>query len=623
MNYLTLKHVSKAYGDRQLFADVELYINKGDKAALIAKNGSGKTSLLRIITGEENPDGTKAKRLLHPEVKLGYLKQDIILPDDSTVIDFIYSEGNPKIKALKEYESLLLEENRDSDRLQKLVDQIEHLKAWDEESRIKEILFKLDIFQLNEKIGNLSGGQKKRLALAEVLIKEPDFLILDEPTNHLDITMIEWLEDYLVQPNLTLLLITHDRYFLDRICDYIFELEYENVIKYSGSYSQYLEKRNVNDYTSQRELEKNKKLYKSELEWIRRQPKARGTKAKSRIDKFCEIKNEIYGHKSEEELQLFIKPIRLGSKILECQYISKAYGDKKIMSDFHYKFSRKDRVGIIGPNGAGKTTFIRMLLQEERPDSGKVVVGETVKFGYYSQHGLVSDVDKRVIDVIRDIGEYIPMEKGKKLTAERLLENFLFPRPQQQMYVSRLSGGELRRLHLLTILMTNPNFLILDEPTNDLDIHTLQILEDYLMDFPGVLVVVSHDRFFMDKIVDHLFVMKGDGTVEDFPGNYADYKYRAVTTPAKPVEVTQSSSDNSIDYQQRKQLKNKVRGLERQIEKLEKRKAEINEIFLNETLSSDDMVKLSKELNEIAAEIENHELEWLEISEQIPLDSIK
>jgi ATP-binding cassette subfamily F protein uup len=621
VNYLTLKDVSKSYGDRQLFSDVELYINKGDKVALIAKNGSGKTSLLRIITGEENPDGTFAKRILHPNVKMGYLKQEIDLPEDSTILDFIFSGDNPKIKALKEYEDLLLDEKRDESRMQALVDQIDRLKAWDAEAKIKEILFKLDIDQLHQKIGNLSGGQKKRLALAEVLIKEPDFLILDEPTNHLDVTMIEWLEEYLVQPNLTLLLITHDRYFLDRLCEYIFELEHEQVMKYTGSYSEYLEKKSINDSNEQREFEKNKKLYKTELEWMRRQPKARTTKAKSRIDKFEDIRSEVAGRRTDEELQLFIKPSRLGSKILECQYISKAYGEKKIMQDFHYKFSPKDRIGVIGPNGVGKTTFIRMILGDEKPDSGKVVVGETVKFGYYSQHGLVTDVDRRVIDVVREVADYIPLEKGKKLTAEKLLENFLFPRPQQQVFISRLSGGELRRLHLLTILMTNPNFLILDEPTNDLDIHTLQILEDYLLDFPGVLLVVSHDRFFMDKIVDHIFIMKGDGMIEDFPGNYNDYKYRAPAPTEKKEDAKIVASANAIDYQQRKQLKNKARGLERKIEELEKRKSDINEVFLQGvTLSADETIKMSKELNEISDELELYEMEWLEISEQLPED---
>lgn len=614
LNYLTLKEITKAYGDRTLFQDVELYINKGDKAALIAKNGSGKTSLLRIITGEESSDGHAGKRQLHPDVKMGYLRQDVDLPMSSTVLDFIFTEGNPKIQALKQYESLLAEEDYDQEVMQKLVDKIDRLKAWDEEARIKEILFKLDISKLNQKIGNLSGGQRKRLALAEVLINEPDFLILDEPTNHLDIEMIEWLEEYLVSPNLTLLLITHDRYFLDRICDYIFELDKETVIKYTGSYSQYLEKKSINEYTEQREYEKNKKRYKSELEWMRRQPKARGTKAKSRIDKFYEIKNEVYGRRSQDELQLLIKPERLGSKIIECQYISKAFDEKKITDNFHYKFSRNDRIGIIGPNGTGKTTMIRMLMGLEKPDSGKVVIGDTVKFGYYSQHGLDLDVDRRVIDVVREVAEFIPLEKGKKLTAEKLLENFLFSRSQQQVYVSRLSGGERRRLHLLTILMTNPNVLILDEPTNDLDIYTLQILEEYLMDFPGVLIVVSHDRFFMDKIVDHLFVMRGEGVVEDFPGNYADFKFRGVQKLETTTQPTEKVEESANDYEQRKQVKNRIRSIERKIDELEKKKTTINAKFLSGELSTDDSIALSKELTEINDEIAALEEEWMELA---------
>ncbi len=616
MNYLSLKGVSKAYGDRVLFNDVELYINKGDKAALIAKNGSGKTSLLRIITGEEMPDGTSAIRELHPNVKLGYLEQNTKLPEAHTILDFIFDEGNDRIKTLKKYESLLQNPHHDAKELQALSDKIDRLKAWDEEARIKEILFKLGIEQLEAKISTLSGGQKKRLALAHVLIQEPDFLILDEPTNHLDIDMIEWLEEHLSNPNLTLLLITHDRYFLDRICDYIFELDNARVLKYSGAYSMYLEKKSMNEYTEQRAYEQNKKLYKSELEWIRRQPKARGTKAKSRIDKFYQIKNEVYGRHSKDELKLLIKPERLGNKIAECQYISKSFGNKLILDNFHYKFSRTDRIGIIGPNGAGKTTFIKLLIGEEKPTSGKVVIGDTVKFGYYSQHGLIANEGRRVIDVVRDVAEFIPMEKGKKLTAETLLENFLFPRSQQQVYVSRLSGGERRRLHLLTILMTNPNFLILDEPTNDLDIYTLQILEEYLIEFPGVLVVVSHDRFFMDKIVDHIFVMTGDGDVEDFPGNYADYKYRGGDQKEKAsISLDSTPKPLANNYEERKQVKNKIRSIERKLDGLENRKAEINNSFLQEGLNPDDAINLSKELNNINQQIEELEMEWMKLSE--------
>ena len=616
MNFLRLKNISKSYGDRHLFSHVEIYINKGDKAALIARNGSGKTSLLRIITGEEKPDGDLAQRIIHPDVKLGYLRQNIDLPEQVSIIDYVFSGASPKIKALRDYESFVDEGIEDHSRMQELVQRIDELNAWDEESRIKEILFRLNISGLHQQINTLSGGQKKRLALAKVLIEEPDFLILDEPTNHLDIEMIEWLEDYLSNPRLTLLLITHDRYFLDRICDYIFELDNEEVLKYTGAYSQYLEKKSTREFTAQREYEKNKKRYKSELAWIRRQPKARGTKAKARVDQFYKIKDEVYGRKSEDELKLFIKPARLGKKILECQYVSKSFGKKILFEDFHYKFNRQDRLGIIGPNGAGKTTLIRMLLGLVKPDSGKVVVGETVRFGYYSQDGLVLDQDKRIIEVIRDVAEYIPMEKGKKLTAERLLENFLFPRSQQRVFVSRLSGGELRRLHLLMVLMANPNFLVLDEPTNDLDIHTLQILEEYLIDFPGVLVVVSHDRFFMDKIVDHLFVLKGDGKVYDFPGNYADYKYRK-QEPSKSVTSAQKPKDHTNEYELRKQIKNRLRSVERKITELELQRKKINQRFLEDSMDPSEVASLSKELNEINERLDSLESEWLELEESI------
>ena len=617
LNFLTLKNISKSYGDRHLFGDVDLYINRGDKVALIAKNGSGKTSLLRIITGEEKPDGDSGQRILHPEVKMGYLQQDIHLPESVSVIDYVFSDSTPKMKALRAYEVFIDAQIDDDAQMQKLVQRIDELNAWDEESRIKEILAKLSITGLQKPIGKLSGGQQKRLALAKVLIQEPDFLILDEPTNHLDIEMIEWLEAYLSNPRLTILLITHDRYFLDRICDYIFELDNEQVIKYTGSYTQYLEKKSTKEFTAQRELEKNKKRYKSELAWIRRQPKARGTKAKARVDNFYKIKNEVYNQKIEDELKLFIKPTRLGKKIMECQYISKSFNEQTLFKDFHYKFSRQDRVGIIGPNGVGKTTLIRLILGLEKPDSGKVVVGETVRFGYYSQHGLVLDQDKRVIDVVREVAEYIPMEKGKKLTAERLLENFLFPRSQQQVFVSRLSGGEKRRLHLLTILMENPNFLVLDEPTNDLDIHTLQILEEYLMDFPGVLVVVSHDRFFMDKIVDHLFVLKGNGQILDFPGNYADYKYRGQMEPITSVDKELKVGKEESAYEKRKQLKNRLRSIEKNIAELEKRKDAINQSFLGNALEPSETAQLSRELNEIQKTLVALEDEWLEAGESL------
>ena len=616
MNYLTLKNVSKSYGDKVLFRDVEFYINKGDKVALIARNGTGKTSLLRVIAGEEESDGDLAKRIIHPSVRIGYLKQEPELDEHLSVIDCVFSTNNEKLIAIRDYEAALARETASSD-LQELVDRIEQLKAWETEAFVREILFKLQITDLDQIVGALSGGQKKRLALAKVLIDEPDFLILDEPTNHLDLNMIEWLENFLIAPGITLLLITHDRYFLDRICDSMYELEGQNLQKYSGNYSRYLEKKNIQEQVDQSRWEKTRKLMKTEYEWIRRQPKARTTKAKARIDRFEKIRDEVYSRSQKQELQLFLKPERLGSKILECQYINKSYGELELIQDFHYKFKRKDRIGVIGPNGSGKTTFLRLLTNEIEPDDGKVVIGETLKFGYYTQEGLVINEHLRIIEAVRSIAEYLPLEKGQKLTAETLLERFLFKRSQQQARISTLSGGERRRLHLLMILMQNPNFLILDEPTNDLDIHTLRVLEDYLLDFPGVLLIVSHDRFFMDKLVDHLFVFHGDGKVADFPGNYTDYRFSEAFTTGRSTAKSEKPRPQISEYEQNRMLKRKIRSLEQKIERLERRQQELNDLFLENAVEPLEAANLNKEYKDIRNQLEQHEEEWSMLVEKM------
>nr|HRO73830.1 ABC-F family ATP-binding cassette domain-containing protein [Saprospiraceae bacterium] len=498
MQYLLLENVSRSYGDKVLFNNVNLSISKGDKIALVAKNGSGKTTLLKVISGEEGSDGENANIVISKDIKTAMLRQEPVLDENATVLEACFDSENEAIIAVRDYERAV--NSGDEQLMQKCMTRIEDLKAWDLEARIHEILDKLRLSNLEQKVGQMSGGQKKRLALAKILIEEPDFLILDEPTNHLDIDMIEWLETYLQHPGLTLFMVTHDRYFLERVCNEIIELDNGQIYVYRGNYSDYLEKREARKLNDAVNLEKTKKLFSKELEWMRRQPQARSTKAKSRIDDFYEIKEKASARLDNDEMKINIASSRLGSKILEAHAIVKKYDDKNIINSFSYKFKKGERIGLVGPNGAGKSTFLKILTQQIEPDGGKIVIGDTIVFGYYTQDGLIVNENKMVVDVIRDIAEYIPLEKGQKLSAESLLERFLFPRAQQRVLVSQLSGGEKRRLYLLTILMKNPNFLILDEPTNDLDILTLNVLEDYLMDFPGCLIIVTHDRYFLERV---------------------------------------------------------------------------------------------------------------------------
>lgn len=626
MNYLSLENVTKTYGEKVLFDHISLQINQGDKVALVAKNGTGKSTLLRVIAGEEQPEGETARVFVHREVRIGYLSQEPDFDEEHSILEAVFDTDNPLIQAIKGYESAMLHPENTQE-VQAAISRMEDLKAWDFEARIKEVLSKLNIDDLEQPIRQLSGGQKKRLALAKLIIDEPELLILDEPTNHLDLDMIEWLEDYLSQPNLTLLMVTHDRYFLERVCDQIIELEGGKTYSYSGNYSDFLEKKATRKEIENTEFDKAKKLLKKELEWVNRMPKARGTKAKSRVDAYQELKEQVAGRRQEGELKIDIKGQRLGKKILEAHNVSKYFDDFKIVEGFDYKFKKRERVGIVGPNGVGKTTFLKVLTQELRPDTGKIVVGENTVFGYYTQSGIQLAQDKRVIDVIREIAEYIPLEKGQKLTAEQLLERFLFNRKQQQVFVSRLSGGERRRLHLLTVLMRNPNFLILDEPTNDLDILTLNVLEDFLLDFPGCLIVVTHDRYFMDKIVDHLFVFEGNGVITDFIGDYSEYRAyqkekelekrreeRLEQEKRKQAQQQVSSPKKEkpkLSYQQRKEMNR----LEKEINKLEKRKSEIETAFAEPGLSSEDIESLSIELGEVKKQIEEKESRWLTLAE--------
>ncbi len=622
MNYLTLENVSRSYGDKVLFRDVNLQINKGEKAALIAKNGSGKSTLLRVIAGEEPSDGDTSRVLLHKGVRIGYLPQEPQLHENHTVLEAAFDSENPVVQAIKAYEWAMLNPN-DSVALQQAMARMDDLKAWDFEARIEEILFRLDLTNLQQPVATLSGGQRKRLALARLLIAEPEFLILDEPTNHLDLDMIEWLEEYLKQPSLTLFMVTHDRYFMERICDNIYELDRGMVYKYTGGYSDYLEKKAQRMENEAIVHDKLQKLYRKELDWVRRSPQARTTKAQARIQRFEQIEDQVKQAPDSDELIIEIPGQRLGSKILELHYISKAFGSLKIVEDFHYKFKKGERVGIVGKNGAGKTTFLRLLTGEEKPDSGRVVVGETVVFGYYSQDGLLlpPGQDRRVIDFIQDIAEYIPLDKGRKLSAAQLLERFLFPREQHQVYISQLSGGERRRLYLLSVLMKNPNFLILDEPTNDLDVITLNVLEEWLLSFPGCLVVVSHDRFLLDKLCDHLFVFQGNGKIKDFNGRYMEYR-QWVQEQEKAQRASSATNSGKSPKQEvrtgsglTKQQKNELKKLEREIAELEQRKAELHQAFTRTDLGLDEIQQLSNELKEVEATLKEKERRWMELAE--------
>lgn len=623
MNYLTLENVTKTYGEKVLFQNITLQISKGQKIALVAKNGTGKSTLLRVIAGIEQPEGEQANILLRRDIRVGYLVQEPEFAEGATVIDAVLDSDNPLVQVVKQYELAMIGVGEP---LEKVLAKMDDLKAWDVEARIKEVLTKLKITKFDQSVRMLSGGQKKRLALAKLIIDEPEFLILDEPTNHLDLDMIEWLEGYLQQPNITLFMVTHDRYFLERVCNQIIELDGGKLYKYNGNYSEFLEKKAIRQETESAELAKDKKLLDRELDWVRRSPQARTTKAKSRVDAYYELEEKVSSVTVDKNIQIDIQGQRLGKKILELHNVSKSFGDLKIMQNFDYKFKKNERVGIVGPNGVGKTSFLKILTQEIRPDTGKVVVGDNTVFGYYTQDGINLKDDKRVIDAVQDIAEYIPLAKGQKMSAAALLERFLFSRKQQQVYVSQLSGGERRRLYLLTILMQNPNFLILDEPTNDLDVVTLQILEDFLIDFPGCILVVTHDRFFMDKIVDHLFVFEGNGKIADFNGDYTEYRElqkerereqrsaaRAQAPQPSKSEQTRQSGERRLSQEERKEM-NK---LEKEIKRLEERKTEIMEQFNSSDLAVDQIEKLSKELNTLNENLEEKEMRWLELSELI------
>jgi ABC transport system ATP-binding/permease protein len=622
MNFLTLENITKSYGEKMLFRNLTLHIDKGQKIGLIAKNGSGKTTLLRVIAGLEGSEGESAKIIFRKDIRIGWLEQEPVFDPSLDILSAALDIGNPLVKVVRRYENALLN-MEDVDEINAAIAEMDLHDAWTFEERVKEMLTRFKLDKYDQKVSSLSGGQQKRLALASVLLRDPDFLILDEPTNHLDVDMIEWLEQYLQAPGITLFMVTHDRYFLENICDNMIELDNGTIHRYKGNYSEYLEKKSMREEVESSTYERNKKMLKDELEWVRASPSARTGKAKARLDSYYNRKEDNDSKKViKDEMSIQIKESYLGGKILECHNVGKSYGGKVLFDKFDYKFRRKERVGIVGVNGAGKSTFLKVITEGLAPDTGKVVVGDTVVFGYYKQDGLQLTEDKRVIDVIRDIADVIPLTKGKEMTAAQLLEKFLFSRSQQSVYASQLSGGEKRRLYLLTVIMKNPNFLILDEPTNDLDVMTLQVLEDFLEDFPGCLVVVTHDRYFMDRLVEHLFVFEGDGKIKDYMGSYAEYRADKKEEEAALKSGAQNKSNaTSVATTVVKQTlssteRNEMKKLEKEIAQGEARKKEIMKKFDDPTLAADQMSKLSLELGTLQDTLEEKEMRWLELSEK-------
>ena len=611
MNYLSVENVGKTFGDRMLFQNISFGISKDQKIAFIAKNGVGKTTLLNIIADLETADeGQVIKR---KDISIGYLSQKNDLNPNLSIEETIFNTDNPTLKIIEAYE-LALQNPEDSEAYQQAFDKMDQVNAWDFETQYKQILFKLKLEQLDQKVGNLSGGQQKRLALAIVLLKRPDLLILDEPTNHLDLEMIEWLESYFIKEKVTLFMVTHDRYFLERVCNEIIELDEGEIFKYTGNYSYFLEKKELRLEIEKVTLSKAKSLFKKELDWMRRQPKARTTKSKSRIDDFYKIKEQAHKKRNDHIIQLELNMERLGSKIVELHNVGKTFGDLTVLKHFDYIFKKGERIGIIGVNGSGKSTLLNLITQNLTPDTGKVVIGDTVKIGYYTQDGIHVKPGQKVIEVIREFGEFIPLKKGKSLSAGNLLERFLFDRKKQYDFVEKLSGGELKRLFLCTVLIQNPNFLILDEPTNDLDIVTLNILESFLLDFPGNILIVSHDRYFMDKIIDHLFVLE-DGLISDFPGDYSSYRvYKdseiKISTKEKKSDSRIADKKTAISYKEQKEFKQ----IEKDIDKLNQEKKKIEQAFVDGIIPEDEMFEKGQQLEEIIKTIEDKEERWLEIS---------
>ncbi|WP_347394637.1 ABC-F family ATP-binding cassette domain-containing protein [Parabacteroides leei] len=624
ISYLQIDGLTKSFGDLVLFEDITFGIAQGQKVGLIAKNGTGKTTLLNIIAGKEDYDNGAV--VFRNDLRVGYLEQTPVYPEGLTVLQACFYSPNETVRLIAEYEEAMASD--DHSNLQDILMRMDNLKAWDYEQRAKQILSQLKITNFDQKVEHLSGGQLKRVALANVLITDPELIILDEPTNHLDLEMTEWLEGYLSRANISILMVTHDRYFLDRVCSEIIEIDRQQIYQYKGNYSYYLEKRQERMETMNTEVERANNLLRKELEWMRRQPQARGTKAKYRIDAFYELEKKAKQQRDNGNVNLDVKASYIGSKIFEAEHVTKSFGNIKIVEDFNYIFARYEKMGIVGNNGTGKSTFIKMLMGEVEPDSGRFDVGETVRFGYYSQDGLQFDEQMKVIDVVQDIAEYVDLGDGKKLGVSQFLNYFLFTPEKQHSYVYKLSGGEKRRLYMCTVLMRNPNFLVLDEPTNDLDIVTLNVLEEYLRNFKGCVIVVSHDRYFMDKVVDHLLVFRGNADLKDFPGNYTQYRdwkevqdqlEKEAEAARQPKQTPAPEKNNRPQPEQKKKLTFKERkefeALGVEIPQLEAEKAELETAMSSGTLSNDELMTKSERIAKVIEEIDEKTMRWLELSE--------
>ncbi|MEX2485742.1 MAG: ABC-F family ATP-binding cassette domain-containing protein [Brumimicrobium sp.] len=628
MNYLSVENLTKTFADRTIFENLTFGIDQGEKVGLVAKNGSGKSTLLKCLIGEEHYDDGRV--VFRNDISIAYLQQSDKLNEANTIYEEVFDHDLPKLNVFKEYSKAVRDNNEEQ--MAALFERVSELDAWDLDSVVEQILSKLKLDDFNASISTLSGGQRKRVALAKVLVAEPDFLFLDEPTNHLDLDMIEWLEEYLSKSKSTILMVTHDRYFLEVITDVIYELEDATIYRYKGNFSYYLEKKAEREEQQAVVVGKARNHMRKELEWMRRQPKARGTKQKARIESFHETKKVASQNLEKEELHLDTKMERLGTKILELHNISKAYPDKPIVNKLDYTFKRQERLGIVGPNGAGKSTLLRMIMGEEKPDTGKIVIGDTVVFGYYSQENIQVDDDMKVIDVIREVAEFIPLSKGREMSAAQFLEKFLFPRNMHYNFVHKLSGGERRRLKLMKVLMANPNFLILDEPTNDLDIFVLSVLEDYLKNFQGCLIVVSHDRYFMDKMVDHIFVFEGDGEIKDIIGNYTAYRSQLKSEQkeaqegkraqvkkeaAEEKEKTEKAAKSNAQEKRKLSFKEQREfdSLDEEIMKLEAEKEELTNVLSNPDATAERLTEVSKRLSEVTKSIEEKSERWMELAE--------
>ncbi|HCW14464.1 MAG TPA: ABC transporter [Parabacteroides merdae] len=624
ISYLQIDKLTKSFGDLVLFEDITFGIAQGQKVGLIAKNGTGKTTLLNIIAGKEDYDSGAV--VFRNDLRVGYLEQMPHYPDGLTVLQACFYSPNETVRLIAEYEQAMA--SGDHSNLEDILLRMDNLKAWDYEQRTKQILGQLKIHNFDQKVETLSGGQLKRVALANVLITDPELIILDEPTNHLDLEMTEWLEGYLSRANISILMVTHDRYFLDRVCSEIIEIDRKQIYQYKGNYSYYLEKRQERMDALNAEVDRASNLLRKELDWMRRQPQARGTKAKYRIDAFYELEKKAKQQHEAGNVNLDVKASYIGSKIFEAEHVSKRFGDLKIVEDFNYIFARYEKMGIVGNNGTGKSTFIKMLMGEVEPDSGRFDVGETVRFGYYSQDGLQFDEQMKVIDVVQNIAEYVDLGDGKKMGVSQFLNYFLFSPEKQHNYVFKLSGGEKRRLYLCTVLMRSPNFLVLDEPTNDLDIVTLNVLEEYLRNFKGCAIVVSHDRYFMDKVVDHLLVFRGNADIKDFPGNYTQYREwkevqdqlekeaeaarRAGIAPTmEKTSRPEKEQKKKLTFKERKEFE----ALEVEIPLLEAEKAELETAMSSGTLSNDELLAKSERIAKVIEEIDEKTMRWLELSE--------